>query len=87
MYTDRMRRILRVMQLFAQMPCGGGGAKQPEIIHYSGLPSATVYRYLEKMKKLGFIERVWQTKTGRDTMAAQFKITKSGIEYLEGSMF
>lgn len=87
MYTDRMRRILRVLQLFAQMPSGGGVAKQPEIIHYSGLPASTTYRYLSKMKELGFIERAWQSKSGRDTMSAQFKITSSGIEYLEGTMF
>lgn len=87
MYTDKMRRILRVMQLFASMPSGGGGAKQPEIIHYSGLPVSTTYRYLSKMKDLGFIEMISQSTTGRATMSAQFKITKSGLEYLEGTMF
>ena len=87
MYTDKMRRILRVLQLFSMMPFGGGVAKQPEIIHYAGLPASTTYRYLSKMKDLGLIERAWQVASGRDTMSAQFKITKAGIEYLEGNMF
>jgi len=82
-----MRQILKALYCFREMPAGQGWVSPATIRDYSGVSHSTTYRYLSKMKELGLIERAWQVASGRDTMSAQFKITKAGIEYLEGNMF
>lgn len=81
MDLSKVRKVLRVCELIAAMPSGGGWVKPSEIILWSSVPHATTYRYLTKMVTLGYVE---VDKRGyRAGFVNHYKITPNGINYLE----
>lgn len=80
MSPEKCRNIVRVCELIANMPSGGGWVKSNEIVLWSSVPHATTYRYLPKLVKLGYLK---VDKRGyRKGFVNHYKITMAGIQYL-----
>lgn len=81
MDLSKVRKLLRVCELIAQMPSGAGWVKPSEIILWSSVSQATTYRYLAKLEKLGYVQ---VDKRGyRSGFVNHYKITPNGVTYLK----
>lgn len=74
-------KLLKVCSLVAQMPSGGGWVRPSDIILWSSVPHATTYRYLEKLKKLGYLKS--NAQGYRNGIVKHYQITELGNDYLK----
>lgn len=81
MSIERARKIMRVLQLTALMPMGQGWTKPTEIVTWSGVPHATVYRYLPKLAAQGFLHE--EEYKCRELKCKRYRITLSGKNWIE----
>lgn len=75
------KNMVKVCALVAQMPVGEGWVRSSDIAQWCGVPHATTYRYLPKLKKLGYLSsKVEGYRAGKLIL---YKITPQGIDYLK----
>lgn len=78
---ETFRKILETAKLFGKMPSGAGWVTPQEIINWSGVKHSTAYRALPKLEKLGFFHV--EEYECRKLKCRRYRITESGIKYLE----
>lgn len=82
MSIDSTRRILWVLKLIADMPAGEGWVKPTEIVTWSGISHSTVYRYLPKLQKLGYLHM--EQYSCRKLTCKRYRITQNGLGWFDG---
>lgn len=82
MSIERTRRVMQVFRLLSLMPMGEGWAKPLEIVQWSGVTHATVYRYLPKLEKLGYLH-IEEYKC-RKLTCKRYRITEKGLNWVMG---